>query len=86
MKLQDKENSTIALHYIYCMHKMSSIDRGDVTYFRMKVYSRNNDEHYFEYTDEDVMTADMDFIDNWITFKEMGVSPTEWDQGVSPTE
>ena len=26
----------------------------------------------YEYTDEDVMTADMDFIDNWITFKEMG--------------
>jgi len=71
MKLNDVDNSTIALYFVYCLHEVKpSQEDGDVV-FRMKVYSGGNDVQWFSYDDCVVMRKDMEFISKWIHIKEM---------------
>jgi len=72
MRLNDRDNSTVAMYYIYCMHEVPPQQKDDGTIiFKMKTYSTVNKAQWFEYDDQSVMRKDMEYIDKWIHIKEM---------------
>jgi len=71
MKLQDRDNSIVALYYIYCAHPAIKNDRG---YYRLKIYSETNAEQYFYYDSELKRDTDLEYINRWIQMREMGSS------------
>ena len=69
MKLHDKDSSTLALYYIYCIHESRTSDGNGYVF---KAYSQNSAEQWFFYDNKDIMRSDMDYIDRWIQLREMG--------------
>jgi len=73
MRLRDKDRSSLALYYIYCIHPIPARKKdGEPVTFPMKAYSASNEEQWFYYESEKERDEDLDFIARWMEARELG--------------
>ena len=71
MKLQDREQATIALYFVYVAYQHAGYMNKEGEGYRMMVFSKEGHEQYFRYDDKQKLQEDLDVINKWIHSREI---------------